>query len=82
MRWAIKMTERESQLGVASASAPSRIFISIDGDGSTTDINGVNSENGSSAIYYDINGVRKSQMGKGVNLVKTSEGKVIKVVKR
>ncbi len=82
MRWAMKMTERESQLGVASASAPSRIFISIDGDGSTTDINGVNSENGSSAIYYDINGVRKSLMGKGVNLVKTSEGKVIKVVKR
>ncbi len=81
MRWAMKMTARESQLGTASVSAPARMKIVVTGEDSATGIRSVNATDDSNAFIYDINGVRKSQMTKGINIVKTADGKVIKVVK-
>lgn len=81
MRWAMKMTERESQLGTTLPSAPARVPIVISGDGNLTGISSVNTEAEGNA-YYGINGVRKSQMTKGLNIIKTADGRVVKVLKR
>ena len=81
MRWAMKMTERESQLGTTLPTAPARVPIVISGDGNLTGISSVKTEAEGNA-YYGINGVRKSQMTKGLNIVKTADGRVVKVLKR
>ncbi len=81
MRWAMKMTARESQLGTSSSSAPAKVAIIVTGEEETTGITTVGSEVNADAIY-GINGARKSTMTKGINIVKTSDGKVVKVVKQ
>ncbi len=81
MRWAMKMTERESQLGTTLPTAPARVPIVISGDGNLTGISSVKAEAEGNA-YYGINGMRKSQMTKGLNIVKTADGRVVKVLKR
>lgn len=75
MRWAMKITS------TSAASAPATLGIVVDGDGSTTGIDRVNATNGGNTAVYGLDGVRKSQMTKGVNIVKTAGGKTIKVVK-
>ena len=84
MRWAMKMTARDSQIGQkpATVSSLQSIAIGIEGDDTVTGISSVSSEEGTAASYYGINGVRKSQMTKGINIVKTADGKVMKVVKQ
>ncbi len=83
MRWAMKMTLRDSQYGQAAANvAPSCVSIVEGGDGTITGISSVKSADDNADAYYDLNGVRKSQMTQGVNIVKTADGRVIKVVKQ
>jgi len=45
-----------------------------------TGINGVNADDAQVSAIYDVNGVQKSQMTKGINIVKMSNGKVKKVL--
>ncbi len=83
MRWAMKMTPRDSQYGQAAASkAPLCVSIVEGGDGTITGISSVKSADDNDDAYYDLNGVRKSKMTQGVNIVKTADGRVIKVVKQ
>ncbi len=82
MRWAMKMTPRESQYGQAASMAPLCVSIVEGGDGTITGINSVKSAGDNDDAYYDLNGVRKSKMTQGVNIVKTADGRVIKVVKQ
>ncbi len=81
MRWAMQMKARDSQLGTTLPTAPARVPIVISGEGNLTGISSVKTEAEGNA-YYGINGVRKSQMTKGLNIVKTADGRVVKVLKR
>ncbi len=81
MRWAMKMTARDAQPGSTSSFAPSKIAIIVTGEESATGISNVESDADSKA-YYGIDGVRKSQMTKGLNIVKTADGRAVKVMKR
>lgn len=45
-----------------------------------TGINGVNADDAQVSAIYDANGVQKSQLTKGINIVKMSNGKVKKVL--
>ena len=47
---------------------------------STTGINSVTSDNSTSSHYYDISGRKLDKMQKGINIVKSSNGKTRKVV--
>lgn len=81
MRWAMKMTARESQFGSASLSLPAKMFIHINGEDNTTGISNVATED-SGCEYYGLDGVRKDKMVKGINIVKMKNGRVVKMVRR
>lgn len=81
MRWAMKMTPRESQFGSASLSLPAKMFIHINGEDNTTGISNVATED-SGCEYYGLDGVRKDKMAKGINIVKMKNGRVVKMVRR
>lgn len=81
MRWAMKMTARESQFGSASLHLPAKMFIHINGEDNTTGISNVATED-SGCEYYGLDGVRKNKMAKGINIVKMKNGRVVKMVRR
>lgn len=81
MRWAMKMTARESQFGSASLPLPAKMFIHINGEDNTTGISNVATED-SGCEYYGLDGVRKDKMAKGINIVKMKNGRVVKMVRR
>lgn len=81
MRWAMKMTARESQFGSASLPLPAKMFIHINGEDNTTGISNVVTED-SGCEYYGLDGVRKDKMAKGINIVKMKNGRVVKMVRR
>ena len=81
MRWAMKMTARESQYGSAAAQAPAKMNVFVTGEGSTTGINSIDTD-GTNVGIYGVNGVRKNHRTEGVNIIRTADGKVVKVLKR
>lgn len=81
MRWAMKMTARESQFGSASLPLPAKMFIHINGEDNTTGISNVATED-SGCEYYGLDGIRKDKMAKGINIVKMKNGRVVKMVRR
>lgn len=81
MRWAMKMTPRESQFGSASLPLPAKMFIHINGEDNTTGISNVATED-SGCEYYGLDGVCKDKMAKGINIVKMKNGRVVKMVRR
>lgn len=81
MRWAMKMTPRESQFGSPSLPLPAKMFIHINGEDNTTGISNVVTED-SGCEYYGLDGVRKEKMAKGINIVKMKNGRVVKMVRR
>ncbi len=81
MRWAMKMTARESQLVSTPAEAPAKVSIIIKGENDATGISSVESDTDINTVY-GVSGVRKSTITKGLNILKTKDGHVTKIMKR
>ena len=81
MRWAMKMTARESQYGSTAAQAPAKVNVFVTGEDQTTGISSIGAD-GTDTGIYGVNGVRKSRMTEGINIVRKADGNVVKVLKR
>ena len=75
---AVKVNPFRAWLDGTSANAPAQLSIRI--DGSATGIDAIDALNDAEAEYYDLSGKRLNEPQRGVNIVRTADGKTKKVL--
>lgn len=81
-RWVMTMTEREAQFEAVSPSSMKRIAIVVKGEENTS--TGIREFNTATDVstFYDLSGRPTNSLRKGLNVVKTTDGRVVKMLKR